>query len=234
LDPVFSVCVNGLCSHTQPNAGHTNPRARGGRGGGKDETVHPSNIICGIACGHRMHLRAPVLLPPPTSPTQHESARVLRPDPTQACGELIWRCDRPLVVAALRAHTLATSSYTPHIPHHDAELCTAQLGRVDSCAQVMDNGGLATASPSPAAGSSSTHDAERKKRTDREFDLLDAASILNTWASSRETSRVNSPVNSRPASPTHHNTGESLERFALMTLPLLVRLPLYCKILPEM
>jgi len=146
----------------------------------------------------------------------------------------MWRIDLALVVAALRAHTLATSSYTPHLPHHDAELCTAQLGRVDSCAQVMDNGGVATASPSPAAGSSSTHDAEHKKRTDREFDLLDAASILNTWASSRETSRVNSPVNSRPASPTHHNTGESLERFARVSLPLLVRLPLYCEILPEM
>eukprot|EP00038_Savillea_parva_P006216 m.162353 g.162353 ORF g.162353 m.162353 type:complete len:387 (+) comp12179_c0_seq1:193-1353(+) len=41
-------------------------------------------------------------------------------------------------------------------------------------------------------------------RSEREFDLLDAASVLGTWASSRETSRVNSPTTSRPASPTAH------------------------------
>jgi len=36
---------------------------------------------------------------------------------------------------------------------------------------------------------------------------MDAASVLNTWASSRETSRVNSPATSRPASPTDADNG---------------------------
>lgn len=45
-----------------------------------------------------------------------------------------------------------------------------------------------------------TPESAASKRS-REFDLLDAASVLGTWASSRETSRVNSPSTSRPASP---------------------------------
>eukprot|EP00035_Acanthoeca_spectabilis_P021821 m.440408 g.440408 ORF g.440408 m.440408 type:complete len:389 (+) comp18518_c0_seq1:1215-2381(+) len=54
-----------------------------------------------------------------------------------------------------------------------------------------------------------TPDGGSATKSTREFDLMDAASVLGTWASSRETSRVNSPVTSRPASPSMASHPES-------------------------